>query len=141
MTANTSADQFQFSEEYVEEAFEEQLDFEDAPVDPQNPGFASLLTALYQARNSAIEVDVLVTYHGALCFRLSEARKHLSEMRVPQEIWEQVAPAVAATNGLLDELEYSLDCLADYQTSGNSNSLEESITRLEGVHDELRAAF
>ncbi|MBI3928426.1 MAG: hypothetical protein HY319_22985 [Armatimonadetes bacterium] len=141
MTAYTSADHFHFSEDYVEEAFEEQLDFEGAPVDPENPGFASLLTALYLARDGDLGAEVLRAYHSALTQRLQEARRQLADIRVPEEIWQQVAPAVAATQAMLDELADSLDLLADHVATGRGEALEEAIVRLEGVHDELRAAF
>lgn len=134
-------DNIQISDDLVQEAIEDQLDPEHQPVDPDNPGFGSLLSALQQTLEGQLDPGVLATYRTRLLPRLEQSREQLAQMVVPESIRAQVAPAMKATEVLLDELGAVLDLVGEFLELGSEDSLEEAISLLDGVHDQLRQVF
>jgi hypothetical protein len=134
------ADQFRQSEDLVEEVVDEALP-QDAPIDASHPGFASLLTVLRGARDNAVDLSVVQTYHEALHNQVQDTRVQLSEMEIHEDIREHAAPMVAAMNGLMDNLEQVLGFTEIWIESDDAESLDKAIALLEGIHTEVRAIF
>lgn len=131
------------SEEYFSADLPD-VDF-DQPIDPDNPGFGSLLPALRAVRSGQLEVDVLDAYVEGLGPRLeatfaqweSVAAQPLEQMGLEEEQVSQLRGAFAATEGLLQELDHVLGLIE----RGGDGDLEEAEQRLSLVHNEIRAAL
>jgi hypothetical protein len=120
------------------------VDF-DQPIDPENPGFASLLPALQAVRRGELDMDVLDAYVQGLGPRLdatfqqweSVAAQPLEQMGLEEEQVAQLRGAFAATEGLLQEMDHVLGLIE----RGAEGDLEEAEQRLSLVHNEIRAAL
>ncbi|MEW6284222.1 MAG: hypothetical protein AB1758_36750 [Candidatus Eremiobacterota bacterium] len=136
----TVTDHFQLSGDYLEDSVGQAMDFEVGPVDTLNPGFASLLTALNQAKQGQLEPGVLEAYYNGLWAHVEDVRARIAAIAIPEGFEAQAEQAFAATNGILDQMTLTLDLLADYLNTGDAGFLEDAIDTLGGVHQEMRAA-
>lgn len=134
-------DHIQLSGDVVEDALLEQLDLDAQTVDAENPGFASLLIALRAALGGQLDPRVLASYRAALGPRLERSRAQLRDLEIPEMVRDRIAPAVNATEAMLDELGAVLDLIGDYLESDATELLEEAAGLLKGVHDQLRQAI
>lgn len=130
-------DGLEFSEELQEEEVVESLTFAGAPVDPQRPGFGSLLTALKLAREGRLERQILQQYHEGLSEHLAESRERLESLEVPEALREALEAALGATRGMLDRMGAVLDRLGLFLATSQPVVLEEAIRILEGIHGEM----
>jgi len=137
----SATDEFEYSEDFAEDALPDRIDFEQIPVDPENPGFASLLPALVGVAHGQYDPIILEAYLAGLSPRLEEARAQLHSLDVPEAVREQVAPALAATQAVLDEMGFVLDLLEHYLSQGAVESLSEAVERLSRIHSELQHAL
>lgn len=131
------SDQFRLSEDIVQEEAAEVL-AGDAPVDVEQPGFASLLTVLRGAKDGSVTDEVQVAYFNALMEHLEDARAQLEGTEIPPEIAEAVSPTLEAMRGLLRDLEWVLNHFGDYLSSGDAECLDQAIALLESIHEEVR---
>ena len=136
------------SEEYYGEELPE-VDFDNSPVDPQNPGFASLLPALQAFRQGNVDADVLQAYVVGLSPRLeaafqqweSVAQQPLEQMGLDEEQVEQLRGAFSTTETLLVEMDQVLGLIERGLVEGDEDSFAEAEERLAVVHDEIRQAL
>ena len=138
---HSATDEFEYSEDFAEDALPERIDFEEIPVDPENPGFASLLPALLGVVHGHFDTSVLEAYLVGLTPRLEEARYQLQCLDVPEAVREQVSPALAATQAVLDEMGIVLELVEVYLKHADSEALQEALERLSRVHSELQHAL
>lgn len=101
-----------------------------APIDPDNPGFLSLLTVFEAALDDAVDMAVMVAYHNELAERLAVTREVLERTPLPASIQEEAAPTMAATREAIDDLEEVVALLGDYLGSGALDYLERGRTLL-----------
>lgn len=137
----SATDEFEYSEDFAEDALPDRIDFDQIPVDPENPGFASLLPTLMGVAQGQYDPSVLEAYLAGLSPRLEEARNQLHNLEVPDAVREQVAPALAATQAVLDEMGYVLELIEYYLSQNVAESLDDAIERLSRIHSELQHAL
>lgn len=122
-----------------------EVDFDQAEVDPANPGFASLLHAIRGVRQGLIHPSVLEDYVQGLLPRLEEAfaqwesvsQQPLREMGLGEEQVAQLQGAFQATEALLQEM----DTVLGLCHQADDVSLEEAEQRLSAVHQEIKRAL
>ena len=136
----------------LEEGMESELpvvDFEAQPVDPDQPGFASLLTALRSVREGAMDPEVLERYVDGLAPRLAAsfqqweqvARQPLEELGMSPEQASQLQGAFSATVALMEELELVLQLVEEGLQHPEGPAWDEAERRLEAVQCEILAAL
>jgi len=135
------ADQFRVSEDLFEEEVADALPESGVAIDASRPGFASLLTVLKAARDGQVPKEVQLHYHDALLAHLRDSRAQIDAMEVPKEVAEMVAPAIAATRGMLDDMERVLTFFAAWIDRGDAPSLDDAIALLESIHTEVRTVM
>ena len=126
-----------------------EVDFDQAEVDPANPGFASLLPALRGVRAGILHPSVLDDYVGGLSPRLeaaftqweSVAQQPLEKLGLAEEQVAQLQGAFAATEALLNEMDLVLSLIERGCVDGDEASLDEAEQRLSVVHQEIRQAL
>lgn len=133
------ADQFSVSEEVVEEDVSEALR-DDVPIDPERPGFASLLAVMRAAREDKVDRAVQVAYFQKLKAMAEEARASLEALPVPEALAEKMAPALAATQGMVGNMQEVVNLFGDWLASAHVEYLDQAITLLEAIHGEIRQA-
>lgn len=133
-------DQFQLSSDYLSESLADSTNFENAPVDTANPGFASLLTVLQRARAGQIELPTLEAYFNGLANHLEDVRQRMESVPIPEGFEEQAEQAFAATYVILDQMQGTLDCLGEYLYNRDEALLDEAIALLGGIHQQMRDA-
>ena len=87
-----------------------------APVNLENPGFDSLLSALKAVHTGEMGMDVLRRYHPALKSQLEASRQHILSIAVPEgfegfdtDQRNMALGALAVTGALLDQLARYID--------------------------------
>ncbi len=114
--------------------------FENTPVDTANPGFASLLTVLRQAKAGQVDKPTLEAYFNGLALHLEDVRQRMESIAIPEGFEEQAEQAFAATFVILDQMQGTLDCLGEYLYNQDESLLDEAIAILGGVHQQMRDA-
>lgn len=122
-----------------------EVDFDQAEVDPANPGFASLLPALRGVRAGLLHPSVLEDYVTGLSPRLEVAYSQweqvagqpLEELGLAEEQVAQLQGAFAATEALLQEM----DTVLSLCSQADEASLEEAEQRLSEIHHEIKQAL
>ncbi len=136
------ADQFRQSEDLFEEAVADSLPGEEeAPVDPEQPGFGSLLTLLRAAQDGGADMTLLAVYHNALSDHLDDVRDYLAALEVAEPLRGMAAPVLDATHHTLGRMEEVLGLLGDFLETAEEPILEDAVALLESVHGEVRAGF
>lgn len=82
-----------------------------APVDLDNPGFDSLLSALKAVHTGEMGMDVLRRYHAALTSQIEASRRAILDLPIPEglesldsEQRNMALSGLAVVNALLDQL-------------------------------------
>lgn len=125
------------------------VDFESQPVDPEQPGFASLLLALRSVREGAMDPEVLQRYVAGLAPRLEAsfqqweqiAQQPLEQLGMSEEQASQLRGAFSATVGLMEELELVLQLVEEGLQYPEGDAWDEAERRLEAVQCEILAAL
>lgn len=86
------------------------LDYTSAPVDPDNPGLDSLLSALKGFHEGNVSADILRKYHKVLSVQLENSRKNIEAMQVTEAAQDTKNLSI----GALAFLGETLDRLNDY---------------------------
>ena len=126
-----------------------QVDFDHAEVDPENPGFASLLHALRGYRAGHFDGTVIEAYVVGLSPRLDAAFQQweqvagqpLQEMGLGEEQIAQLQGAFSATEALLQEMDVVLGLIERGLTEPDDAALDEAEQRLANVHEEIKGAL
>lgn len=134
------SDQFQLSSDFLSESLADSSDFDNVPVDTANPGFASLLTVLKQARAGQVDTPTLEAYYNSLALQLEDVRVRMDSIAIPEGFEEQAEQAFAATFGILDQMAVTLEYLGEYLNNPDPGLLDEGIAILSGVHQQMRDA-
>lgn len=95
-----------------------------APIDPDNPGFLSLLTVIEAALDDAVDMAVMVVYHNELAERLEVTREVLDRTPIPASIQQEAGPTMVATREAIVDLEEVVALLGDYLGSGRMEYLK-----------------
>lgn len=132
------ADQFRVSEDLFDEEVADALPESGVAIDAERPGFASLLTVLEAAREDQVPKEVQVLYHDALFAHLRESLAQIDTLEVPKEVADVVAPTIAATRGLLNDMDRVLSFFAAWLDRGEPQGLDDAIALLESIHREIR---
>lgn len=85
-----------------------------AEVNPENPGFDSLLGALKAVHTGEMGMDVLVRYHEALGEQLAASRDTITHLPEPEGMEGVAADQVALALSSLAMVQAMLDALARY---------------------------
>lgn len=125
-----------------------EIDF-DQPIDPENPGFASLLPALQAVRRGDAGVEVLEAYVHGLAPRLEAtfqqwevvAGQPLEQMGLSEEQIAQLRGAFGATEALLTEMDQILVLIERGYLDSDEACFAEAEERLSVVHNEIRGAL
>ena len=97
-----------------------------APVDPENPGFDSLLGALKGFHEGEYGKDVLEKYHTSLQSHLNESKSFIQDMEIHEETRETRDKAL----GSLGMVQMMLDSLKAYIESPNPDTLASCVQSL-----------
>jgi len=133
------ADQFSLSDEIVEDDASEAFR-KDVPIDPEAPGLASLLVMMKAAREGQVERAVQVAYFQKLKALAEQAQASLAATVVPEEIAASVGPALAATRGIVGDMQEVVNLFGDWMATGHVEYLDRAVAMLEAIHAEIRKA-
>jgi hypothetical protein len=133
------SDHFEFTSEFVGETFEEAVDVaaSNAPVDPVNPGFASLVTALERHRIGEVDKSVLWEYAVKLGLHVADCREKLGKMEAPEPIRAHFEVAMGAMMTAMEEFQAVIDNLSTYLETDSPEELDLTQRRLEWICYEL----
>lgn len=90
------------------------VSLESAPVDPANPSFASLLSAMKEVHTGALPLEVLERYHHQLSRQLADSKQSIAATPVPEEHGQAVSDQIKISLGALDIVQAMLDLLERY---------------------------
>lgn len=76
--------------------------YQSAPVDLENPGFASLLSALKEVHEGKLPPEVLLTYQRALSAELVDSRAGIEALAPPPEAEDWVVQAIEDQKRMTD---------------------------------------
>lgn len=145
MTVQTGNDGFAYSEHFAEDLIPDAADFENVPVDPENPGFASLLSAIRGVRMGEYSLEILRGYVEGLGPRIDAAYSQLDtmlgkveEMGFSEEQLGQLQAAMGATEAALSEMSTVLELCERSLDNEDLDPLDEAESRLALVHAELK---
>jgi hypothetical protein len=92
--------------------------YQSAPVDLDNPSFASLLSALKEVHEGKLPPEVLLTYQHALNAELAESRAGIESLQAPPDADEALIQAVEdqkrMTDTALGMSQLVVDSLGEY---------------------------
>ena len=133
------SDRFEFTSEFVGETFEEAAEVTgaEAPVNPENPGFASLLTAVHRHRAGELDKSVLFDYATKLGLHVADCQEKLAKMVVPAAIQPYFEVALNAMTGAMEEFSSVIDSLIAYLDTGDLEHLDRTQQKLELIHQEF----
>lgn len=96
-----------------------------APVNVENPGFDSLLSALKAVHTGEMGMDVLRRYHSALSAQLETSRQHILNIPVPEgfegldtDQRNMTLGALAVTRAMLDQVARYVDAPTQENVAG-----------------------
>lgn len=124
-----------------------EADWSGDPIDPENPGFASLLPAIQAVLNGELEPTVLQGYVSGLWPRLEQAFDDWERVIGAQleglsgEEAEPVRAAYETTGDLLRTMGETLALVEQGLTEDDAVYLEQAEQRLAGVHQEVQQAL
>ena len=86
----SATDEFEYSEDFAEDALPDRIDFDQIPVDMENPGFASLLPALLGVAQGQYDPSILEAYLAGLAgrsvdFEVTDALAKLLRFGIAEE--------------------------------------------------------
>jgi hypothetical protein len=131
------SDQFRISPEILEEEVGDALAA--SSIDPDNPGFTSLLAVMRGAKEGTVDRSVQVAYFHGLGIQIGQAKASLEQFQIPAEIADRIGPALAATAGMVGDMEEALAHFGDWLAGGKMLCLERAIALLEAIHGEIRS--
>jgi len=142
----TGNDGFTYSDHFAEDALPDAADFEHVPVDPENPGFASLLPAIQGCRRGDYPLAVLQGYVAGLAPRIGDTYAQLDKLQeqlvkntgFAEDQMEQLLAAAGATEAALGEMNTVLELCERCIEFNDMDLLEEAESRLTLVHTELK---
>ena len=101
-----------------------------APVDPDNPGFDSLLGALKAVHTGEMGMDVLVRYLEALSAQLATSRQAITSLPEPEGMEGLASDQVAMALSSLAMVQAMLDALARYIEQPSQQAVAVCVDRL-----------
>lgn len=102
-----------------------------------NPNFASLSTTLRGVLSGVVDCRTLEQYQDALVPRLETSRRELKSMAVPPAAQPLLKPVLARTEALYEKIAVALDLVEDFLHDGTRECLEEAISLLDKVGDQM----
>ncbi len=106
--------------------YQQDLNMMSAPVDPDNPGFDSLLGALKAFHEGQMDMDGLKKYHTGLQSQLNNSRYFITGMEIHAETKNTRDMAL----GALGITQMMLDMLKNYIDDPNPNTLAACVQSL-----------
>lgn len=106
--------------------YQQDIPMTSAPVDPENPGFDSLLGALKAVHEGEMGIDGLKKYHTGLQNQLNDSRDFISGMEIHRETGETRDLAL----GALGITQMMLDFLQNYIDDPNPDTLAACVQAL-----------
>lgn len=101
-----------------------------APVDPENPGFDSLLGALKAVHMGEMGMDVLVRYHEVLMQQVAASRATITSLPEPEGMEGMAADQVALALSSLSLVQAMLDSVALYIENPSQERVAVCVDRL-----------
>lgn len=106
--------------------YQQDITMTSAPVDPDNPGFDSLLGALKAVHEGQMGMNGLRKYHTGLQSQLNDSRDFITGMEIHDETRNTRDMAL----GALGITQMMLDLLQNYINDPNPNSLAACVQSL-----------
>lgn len=97
------------------------------PVNLENPGFDSLLSALKAVHTGEMGMDVLRRYHEGLTALLDSSRDDVASMEVPEQFKELIDAQMRMTFAALDIVRVTLDFLRRYIDTPSDEAMAQCI--------------
>ena len=106
--------------------YQQDISMTSSPVDPDNPGFDSLLGALKAVHEGEMEMEGLRKYHVGLQSQLNNSRDFIANMEIHDETRQTRDMAL----GALGITQLMLDLLQKYIDDPNPNTLAACVQSL-----------
>lgn len=117
--------------------YKQDLDMTSGPVDPDNPEFNSLMSALKAVHEGTMGMEVLVKYHTGLQQQLNNSRSFIEGMSIHEETKQTRDMALGAlgiTQMMLDLLQKYIDNPNPATLGACVQSLLDSIAAMANIH-------
>lgn len=105
--------------------------------DEEQPNFASFSTTLRGVLTGSVDSRTLERYQDTLVPQLEDNRKRLKSMPIPASARTVLRPVLAKTEALYEKLAAALDLVEDFLHDGTRECLEEAISLLDVVGDQI----
>lgn len=102
-----------------------------------NPNFAHFSSTLRGVLNGAVDFQTLEVYQDALIPKLETSRRELQSLTVPPSAQSLLGPLLAKTEAFYETLATALDLVEDFLHDGTRECLEEAISLLDVVGDQM----
>lgn len=105
--------------------------YQSAPVDLQNPSFASLLSALKEVHEGKLPPEALLTYQHALNAELADSRAGIESLQAPPGADESLLQAVEDQKRMTDTAlglsQLVVDSLGQYVVNPSPESMAQCV--------------
>ncbi len=105
--------------------------YQSAPVDLQNPSFASLLSALKEVHEGKHPPEILLTYQQALNAELAESRTGIEGLQAPPDADEATVQAIEdqkrMTDTALGMCQLVVDSLGEYVVNPSNEKMAQCV--------------
>lgn len=105
--------------------------------DDEKLNFASFSITLRGVLTGSVDSRTLEKYQDSLIPQLEDNRKRLKSMPIPASARSVLSPVLAKTEALYEKLATALDLVEDFLHDGTRECLEEAISLLDVVGDQI----